>query len=341
MLGASGSGKTLFLHGMYAMLSAGVGGWFMYTWDPDDDTDIMDVWTLLNDKGEPPPPTDVDGQKRYEFVFNHGITPMIAIDCVDFRGGVADGRLGEAKDVAEMRERLQQTDSVYLVLDGGRLAEWLIKIKDLGEDERITRNPANDPMRIARLSRFVSDAAAARRSRGKLAPSVVVLITKSDLISGITGMPKGQALRLAAKRLHTIVPIAYAEGVTTLVCPVQVGRFGPDQHQRVKPEDLDPVGLHQPFIFSLWHYLTEAIEDDTETLRQLHEQNARAYQEINELRGRWLTRGRIGQLERGIEDAGRRISDLDNTINGAQSMVTQLMDQLSTLPIIRDGMLQI
>ncbi len=345
MLGASGSGKTLFLHGMYAMLSAGIANYFMYTSDPDDDIDLIDAWEILCEKGELPPANDVDGQKRHEFVLKYGIDPLLTIDCVDFRGGVTDGKRGDAKDTEEISERLQRTDSIYLVLDGQHVANWVAKIKNLGEDEIMTLNRATDPMKIARLTRFIDDAAQARRSRGRLAPSVVVLITKSDVIPDITGMPKGKALGIAARRLSTIVPIAYAKGITALICPVQIGAFGTDLHQPVNPADLDPVGLHQPFIFSLWRYLTEAISDDSEALRLLREQQSDASAKVSDLRGRFagnFFHGKeIRDLEGDIGDKGRRIADVGDGISDAQSMVTRLMDQLGRLPIIKDGMLQV
>lgn len=345
MLGASGSGKTLFLHGMYAMLSAGVAGYFMYTDDPDDDIDLMDAWSLLSEEGELPPANSVDGQKQYQFVFKYGLDPLFSVDCVDFRGGVTDAKLGDAADVEQIRKRLQVTDSIYLVLDGGRVAEWILKIKDLAEDEVVTWNRATDPMRIAKLTQFIDKAAEARRSRGKLAPSVVILITKSDLIPDITGMPKPKALGIAARRLSTLVPIAYAKGITALICPVQVGTFGTDLHKPVNPADLDPVGLHQPFVFSLWHYLTEVIQEDNEALRLLRERQADEYAQLNELRGRFGARFFHGDKIRGreedIADNGRRIGDLGSRLSDSQSMVTQLMNQLGSLPIIKDGLLQV
>src|SRR5216683_6066403 len=137
MLGASGSGKTLFLHGMYATLSAGIAGFFMYTRDPDDDLDMMDVWRMLCKKGELPPATPVDEPNRYDFVFKRGFESLLGFDCVDFRGGVTDGKAGSAADVDEIRKRLLETDSIYLVLDGGHVAEWILRVKDLSDNEAL------------------------------------------------------------------------------------------------------------------------------------------------------------------------------------------------------------
>ncbi|MFD0635025.1 hypothetical protein ACFQ9X_29295 [Catenulispora yoronensis] len=54
MLGTKGSGKTTYLLGMYAVLSAGVQGHTLVTTDLDDDEDMADAWYELCDNGRVP-----------------------------------------------------------------------------------------------------------------------------------------------------------------------------------------------------------------------------------------------------------------------------------------------
>src|SRR5262245_58426977 len=93
MLGVSGCGKTTLLHGMYAMLSAGVSGYLTYTHDPDVGNDLDAAWGALADRGVMPEPTS-DQPAEYDFVFTNGIEPLVRINCVDFRGGAMTGRGG-------------------------------------------------------------------------------------------------------------------------------------------------------------------------------------------------------------------------------------------------------
>lgn len=341
LLGAPGSGKTMFLHGMYATLSAGIAGYFVYTKDPDDDIDLMDTWDLLCEEGTVPQATD-EQPIDHEFVFKYGLNPLLTIDCQDFRGGAALSRAKNGgPDVQKLRDRLAVTDSVYLVLDGGDVGHWITDVVQAGGG---AVNRARDPMKVAALSRFIQDAADARQARGKLAPSVVVLITKSDLLPKITNLPKGKALRIALENLRELVPVVYSEGITALVCPVQIGDLGEAKHQAVDPSMVDPVGLHKPFAFSLWHFLTEGIQDYAAELARLRDDRSTAAQELSALRGRFADglfhRGRIRELDDDLDGADRQIEEANRREQGAQAMVAQLMEQLNRLPIIKDGKLQ-
>ena len=342
MLGATGSGKTMFLHGMYATLSAGIAGYFVYTRDPDDDIDLMDTWDLLCEEGTLPPATD-EQPVNHDFVFKYGLNPLLSIDCQDFRGGAAlsSSRSG-GPDVQQLRDRLAVSDTVYLVLDGGEVGRWIDTVVQAGGG---AVNRSRDPMKVAALSRFIQDAADARRARGKLAPSIVVLITKSDLLPEITGMSKGKALRVTLENLKELVPVVYSEGITALVCPVQIGRLGQHKHEAVDPSAIDPVGLHKPFAFSLWHYLTEGIQDYAAELDQLRASKTAAAQEIASLRTRFAAglfhRNRMRSLDDDLDSAERQLIEVAGREQGAQAMVSQLMEQLARLPIIKDGKLQV
>jgi hypothetical protein len=339
MLGASGSGKTMFLHGMYATLSAGIAGYFVYTRDPDHDIDLMDTWDRLNDEGVLPPPTE-EVPTPYDFVLKHGITPLISIDCLDFRGGATDARSTSAADTAQLLNRLRISDTIYLALDGQHVGEWVNNLVPGGRANR-----ARDPMKVARLSMFIQQAAEARMASGKPAPSIVVLITKADVLPAVTGMRKAEALRLAVENMDQIVPVVYSQGITALVCPVQIGNFGIEKHNMVDPTTVDPVGLHRPFIFSLWHFLTEVIQSDEETMRAIADSRSAAHEELSQLKGgfwRELFNGsRISSLSQSLENWDQEKARVDQNIRTARDRAGVLMEQLAKLPILKDGKLQV
>ena len=124
MLGGTNSGKTMFMLGMYNTLAVGMHGYFMFTEDPDQDLDLREEWDALLSDGTLPAATVMQASRQFGFVFNHGFTPLVSIDWMDYRGGAVDARKDEA-DVPVLLQRLADSDSIYLVLDGQKLAPWL------------------------------------------------------------------------------------------------------------------------------------------------------------------------------------------------------------------------
>jgi hypothetical protein len=122
-LGNKGSGKTTFLLGMYADLSGGRKGYFLNASDPDVDLSLAGKWEKLLDDGALPPPNQADNIP-YSFLFLDGIQPLLAVDWLDYRGGALDDETGAAsQDVPGLHERLNRSDCIYLVVDGGYLVE--------------------------------------------------------------------------------------------------------------------------------------------------------------------------------------------------------------------------
>lgn len=345
VLGADGSGKTLFMHGMYAAMSAGVANYFLYTEDPDDDLDLMDAWDELCRNGQLPPATIAEMQKSYDFVLKHGFDTLLTIGCIDFRGGVLAAKRTQADDAREIHERLLETDTVYMVLDGRHLGNWIATIKDLPEGQSVTLDRGSDMMRIAKMSMLLDQAVTARRERGQLAPSVVVLITKADLIPELSGLEWKKARAIAMRHLHHIMPKIFQPGITALVCPVQVGRFGLEQYTKVDPSEVDPVGVHVPFIFSLWYYLTETIQYRQNEMDDYRASQDAAASKLQELQGKFsaklFQRGEMRRMRDELDDISGRLSDLGVQIRTDESMIAMLIEQLSSFPIVKDGRYQI
>lgn len=340
MLGASGSGKTTFLHGMYAVLSSGIRGYFMYTSDPDADLDLSDAWRDLCLKGTLPLPT-AEVPTGHEFRFLHGVLPLLEIDCVDFRGGAGTergNREDSPADVAQLRARIAVSDSVFLVLDGEHVAQWI------ADGALPHRNPATDPMRIAHFSRAINGVIGDRLAADEPAPSLVILITKADVISGITGMTTRDALATAAKNLGNLVPVAMAEGVDAMLCPVQLGSFGQTKSKTVDPGSVSPKNLHNPVIFALLHYLTEGIDRNERQIRQITGQIGTQSQELAGLSAGGLSRIFTGGRRR---EGTQKLQDLENQARFVEEHVAEarrraelLAEELRGLAIYRSGKLQ-
>jgi hypothetical protein len=344
LLGATGSGKTAFLLGMYMTLHAGVHGYNMLTQDRDDHFDLREAWKLLRTQGELPPPNDVK-PIQHHFVFNHEFDPLLHLDVLDFRGNAALERArtaGANADVSLLRDRLRTSDSIYIVLDGEQVGQWINR-----GCRPETTDWADD---INYFSSFVGEAVQTQRKAGRPGVSLVVLITKADRLPAITGLKKADAALRAADNMENLVKPAFYPGVSALICPVQIGDLGPTPSQlavgtahRVDPSKVDPRFLHMPVVFSLMHYLTEQVVLDTVRLGDTEARGSAAQAEAEQLRDAFLGFGSLFNSTR-IKEATDRIDasktsaeSIKSALASARERAGQLMAELAGLPIIKDG----
>ncbi|MFJ4846350.1 MULTISPECIES: hypothetical protein [unclassified Streptomyces] len=340
MLGATGSGKTTFLHGMYATLSSGIKGYFLYASDPDVDLDLAEAWEELCEDGTLPQPT-AEVPTGFDFRFLHGVLPLLEIDCMDFRGGAGTqrgNREDSPADVAMLRSRIAASDAVLLILDGQHVARWI------ADGAQPNLNPAADPMKIARFSRAINGVIGERLEAGEPAPSLVVVVTKADLLSKVTGMSTREALTIAAKNLGNLVPVAVSEGVSAMLCPVQLGTFNGARETTVDPGSINPKNLHNPVIFALLHYLTEGITRHEQQIRQI---SGQIDDQSRELAG--LSSGAFGGLFKRsqIQEGSNRLREWQGELDNMQEEVREarrraelLAMELRHMPIYRSGKLQ-
>lgn len=333
MLGMTGSGKSTYMLGMYIKMSQGLQNYFLRTEDPDDDLDLDDAWSLLHKTGELPPPTVAEANKQYSFLLNQGSEELVEIDWLDYRGGALKDKGDAAPDARLLRDRLEASDSVYLTLDGGHVAEWL------SEDGHV-RDLAARSMEIRRMSVLVGHAEAQRKARGLPAPSLVLLITKADLIRDRHG-PLGPALAQIVKSLEELVPVACRPGITALLCPVQLGTFGAGAKDHVDPAAVAPFGLHRPLVFSLMHYLSEGIQAHQNELYRVQGEKDAAAAEVNQLRGGFLrgffNKPRIVALDEIARESDETFTRRSRELARDEDRIGQLAAEIAGIPIVRDG----
>ena len=339
MLGASGSGKSTFMLGMYADLSAGRQGYFAHA-RQDDHVDLMNAWDRLNEDGELPKPTDAE-IRQYRFVFNRGVQPLLEIDWLDYRGGAIGDRT-TAKDTQSLLQRITKSDSLYLVLDGRALGEWVRALID--ERAGGTRAPTlariRRSLRVEDMTRLLNDAIAARRDVALPAPSVTIVITKQDTLEPLTRIPRRDALGIIVGQLPELLPVAFAPGITTLVNPVQLGDFGAEQAEHVDVSAVRPEGFETPFVFSFAEYLSTQITTTGFFLETVARQEADTDQQIATLQralGGLFHRGRIRQLTQAQADRVAEVRRLREQLAQMQARAGQLFGELHDRLIIRDG----
>jgi hypothetical protein len=329
-LGNRGSGKTTFLLGMYAEMSAGRRGYFLSATDPDVDLRLADRWDKLFEDGELPPPNQPDNIS-YGFRFMDGLTPLLAIDWLDYRGGaLEDERGSESGDVQELHDRLLRSDSIYLVIDGGYLVE------------PVSESSRRDIMRQTGLRRMSALLQHSLHERAKLqepppAPSIVILVTKADLIPPERRTPMDGL----ARELQELASVCFQGGLSTLVCPVSLGHFGLNPAATVRTEDIDPLDLHLPIIYSLAEYMyqlslaaLEASENATHASTAVQEQLAA----VRSGAGAFFRRSQINQLQREIQSVEDQNVAFTSIHTRAAQRAESLFSELERLPRYRDGL---
>ncbi|HEU5352909.1 MAG TPA: hypothetical protein VFU65_00520 [Actinocrinis sp.] len=304
MIGATGCGKTTYMLGMYAGLSAGIEDYFLFTDDLDLDLDLSESWDELCDNGAVPKPTGVEVPRSYPFVFRQGNQTLLSFDWEDYRGGAMSQHLSDemAVDVGPLRERLLRSDSIYLVLNGNYLASATTPAN--------VRQTNKETM-ARRMTTVVQKTLKEREQTGQRAPSMVVLVTKADLIvQANRGATPGALMDMICDSARRLLPVCFTTGINTLVCPVQLGDFGGDRQEAVDSDKVDPRNLDKPLIFSFLNYLDSYSHGLRGDLAGIEVGIARNAQELQALEGSLLgifQRGKIGRLrEHGLEEKRRR-----------------------------------
>ncbi len=330
MLGHTKSGKTTFMIGMYHVLLAGFTEYNLYATDPDQDLRLTSQWEKLSQKSVLPDPTD-DKPKYYKFVFGRGFQPLLGIDWMDYRGGtLLDETSGaDAKpDAVELHARLAKSDGIYIVLDGGLVGNYLAS-RDSDD---------LDALRTTRINSMLRRAVDARPA-GRPLPSFVVLLTKADLIGKRTGRTPSEVIPDAVTAVERILRPVFDQRVTTLICPVRIGRISPEDYDQY---EISPQWLEKPFIFSLSSYLTDRIAIDQELVRQLADRDAEATEQLRRLRESFLGRFRAGK-DRELAGAARATGEerrkQSDRIQANASELELLTEELNDVPVVRNGKL--
>ena len=88
ILGTTGSGKTSYLLGMYAVMQTGVQGFTLSARDMDMGLDLIERWEqLIALKGEDRWPSPNAAMiEHYAFDFSYGFRPIQGLELIDYRG---------------------------------------------------------------------------------------------------------------------------------------------------------------------------------------------------------------------------------------------------------------
>jgi hypothetical protein len=326
MLGPTSSGKTGFLLGMYASMSAGIADFFLHARDNDLDLELALAWETLLLKEKLPEPTGA-GTKSYPLMLKSGMDSVLAIDWLDYRGGALVDRALEA-DTAVLLERLRMSDTVFLVLDGKELSAGVRDDNVLVVDMKTRANR----MRTLMVNAF----------EGRPWPPIVVVITKADLLgAGSPGKSDEEISDEVVAAVRRLFRICFQPGVTVMVCPVSLGDFGPDPTDReAKPGSIRLVNMHKPLLFALSRMLEARIDSAVLGIDAVEQSMAENQKRLRELDGSFWGRFRKGKRAE-ITERGAGISVDRGLFDGMrrkdQERVRQVAAELLDTRVFIDG----
>jgi hypothetical protein len=339
MLGSSGSGKTSYLVGLFGTLTLGVDGYRLIAGGDAATShrtvlDLLSRWDRLVAEGELPPPTD-DDPKSYPMRFCRGSEPVLDIDWIDFRGGAistAPGVDEEDSDVTSLLERLETTDCIFVTIDAQHLV-----------DRQVERQQT---MVMARTSMLylgarIGTELVRRKAAGVPPPTMVVLVTKADLLlSPESGQATDDWRRrtedLLVDDIRTILPVVFDPGITTVICPVTLGPFGGASRSSVSPGAVSPRSLHQPLLFAILANRWRDVDTHSASAATSRERADAARERKESLlsEGRRIT-ARTKDLRIWLHDRSTRQASGRQAIS--QEAADRLHEQIKDLAMFRGG----
>lgn len=171
VIGFKNSGKTTYLAGMYAMMSAGRKNFSLVTKDPDLDLFLENLWDGIC-SGNLPLPSDKD--EKFSFHIAHNYKPVCDFDWLDYPGGILADPNHPSRE--KLNTSIREADCLVLVLDGDLFvidatseADYEAKLtKKLEFDSGLRK----ETKALTRLS-----------AEGMAIPPICIVVTKCDKIN--------------------------------------------------------------------------------------------------------------------------------------------------------------
>lgn len=134
MLGASGSGKTVFLASLFKIFSTiGKFGFFLSVEDTDRRKSLNKIYEELSQGESWPPGTRNAGQWTFNcYVKNSELSPVQActLTYIDYAGGIITDQSTEAGDYSQFESLVKSADVILALMDGQKLLS-LMQDKEL------------------------------------------------------------------------------------------------------------------------------------------------------------------------------------------------------------------
>jgi hypothetical protein len=308
MLGGTKTGKTCFLVAMYGIMRRGYNGFSFRTQNPDIDLDLAAEWKALRIKTDDDRwPKGTQESTDYYFDFSHAYKPILAFTWHDYRGSIIDEK--GTKERVTLIERLRKTDCVLLCFSSEHLQDPSGRVSEDGEDEAAT------------MSALMSEVGRAAEQRGGRLPSVVIVLTKYDLMAG---RPRDLVMKEMQRLFNPL--FTKVDGWTVTVCPVSLGKELAKDAGRGRVE---PICVHLPVSFAVYMAIQKHADEAAVALQGSQEHLSKRRQE------NWLKRvfrgTNLPALESVVSHDAARLADL-------KAKLSLLVEEVGTgLTIFQNG----
>lgn len=269
MLGVSKAGKSTYILGMYAELVQGVNGCFLHLPDPDAGARLFAQLERLR-SGQLPEATEEPIPHEFSLTFS-GSSEWATMDLADFRGGAPfEETHGKATDTAKLYQRLLTTDSIFVFLD----AEHFREPVSPSRLQAVRQATGGD-----HFSNMISLALAERQRSGHFPPSVVVVLTKADLIDGRPGSVARKWPEVQGE-IRQVVGAAFQPHLAAQIFATSVVSYEASANDRASVMSVQPCEPAYPVIFAVGCFLAER----RVAVQQQRDQAQLAYQEVKQRR---------------------------------------------------------
>ena len=310
MLGVPGSGKSTYILGMYAELVRGIDGCFLHLPDPDSAIELIGALQALW-SGDLPEPT-AERPVPHEFIFTMaGFTERTEIDLADFRGGAAFDLIdGRGSDTAQLRRRLADSDSIFVVLDSAHFLEPVTPGR---------LQVAREATAADLFAHLITNVLADRERAGRPVPSIAILLTKADLIDGRQGSVARDWTELASEIRMLVRPV-FQPQIDARIFPVSVLDIDASPDRRRLAAAMELHGVADPLIFAAGQFLKTCQSGIHQQRQQTLARRQDAVRRLDELTNRGqivkrLTRSHITATQAEISEADTHIAELNTQWN--------------------------
>jgi GTPase SAR1 family protein len=312
MLGASGTGKTCYMLGLYAVMQLGLQGFTLSTTDPDEDLRLSNMWEqLVEAEGSDrwPPVTGIEPH-QYEFNFSYGMRRLISFDWLDYRGGAMND-VSSASDTQTLMERLKKSNCIFLCISGEHLksaatndTKFQLKARQAG---------------VTRMNLFLNELGSGLSDRQRPFP-IVIVVTKYDQCFQ---RDKTELMNDIKKMFSTL--FMPNQDWLVMVCPVSLGK---DLAEDSSVGEIDPKNIHLPLVFALYTKFREYVTTREERVNQT-QAKLEGLKSGNWLQ-RWINSG----------DSDRTLSELQTSqaqLQEVQTKMALLAQELASAQIFLGG----
>jgi len=236
ILGTTGSGKTSYLLGMYAVMQTGIKGFTLAAKDIDLDLELTERWEkLISLTGEDRWPTpNAATMEYYNFGFSYGFRSLIGFEWLDYRGLALSDNSTE-QDVQGLVQYLQGSECLFLCISG----EYLVN--------EITPATVRE-MKSDRMNHFIQQYIGAKKNPHPRNPfPVSIIITKYDHCHH----RERDEIIADVKKLFQAL-FTPNSGWLVMICPVSLGR---ELSNDLDSGKIIPVNAHLPLVFAAYAQL--------------------------------------------------------------------------------------